>query len=92
MKLAHSRCLKITKKVSINIASEASYVYLLNGQKFIKNAQNGHFGDFLKLEACCQTVLPDRSMFKGQNLAENPTLWVIFKHCDSMNLVFIFKY
>ena len=52
-------------------------------EKFIKNAQNGHFDDFLKLEACCQTVLPDRSMFKGQNLAENATLWVIFKHCES---------
>ena len=30
-----SQCLKITKKVSINIASEASYVYILSGQKFI---------------------------------------------------------
>ena len=33
------RCLKITKiteKVSLNIASEASYVYILSGQKFIK--------------------------------------------------------
>ena len=27
------RCLKITEKVSFNIASEASYVYILNGQK-----------------------------------------------------------
>ena len=26
------------KKVSFNIASEASYVYILSGQKFIKNA------------------------------------------------------
>ena len=63
--------MKITEKVSFNIASEASYVYLLNGQKFIKNAQNGHFGDFLKLEACCQTVLPDRLILKGQKLMEN---------------------
>ena len=31
-------CLKITQKVSFNIASEASYVYILSGQKFIKNA------------------------------------------------------
>ena len=30
--------LKITEKVSFNIASEASYVYILNGQKFIINA------------------------------------------------------
>ena len=36
-------CLKITEKVSFNIASEASYVYILNGQKLIKNAKNGPF-------------------------------------------------
>ena len=29
------QCLKITEKVSFNIASEASYVYILSGQKFI---------------------------------------------------------
>ena len=32
-------CLKITEKVSFNIASEASYVYILSGQKFIKKCQ-----------------------------------------------------
>ena len=42
-KAASSRCLKITKKVSFNIASEASYVYILSGQKLIKNAKNGPF-------------------------------------------------
>ena len=36
-------CLKITEKVSFNIASEASYVYILSGQKFMKNAKNGTF-------------------------------------------------
>ena len=39
----YSRCLKITEKVSFNIASEASYVYILSGQKFLKNAKNGQF-------------------------------------------------
>ena len=34
------RCLKITEKVSFNIASEASYVYILSGQKLIKNVKN----------------------------------------------------
>ena len=34
-----SQSLKITEKVSFNIASEASY--FLSGQKFIKNAKNG---------------------------------------------------
>ena len=33
--------MKITEKVSFNIASEASYFYILSGQKFIKNAKNG---------------------------------------------------
>ena len=31
--------LKITEKVAFNIASEASYVCNLSGQKFIKNAK-----------------------------------------------------
>ena len=38
-----AQCLKITEKVSFNIASEASYVYILSGQKLIKNAKNGPF-------------------------------------------------
>ena len=66
-----SRCLKITEKVSFNIASEASYVYILSGQKLIKNAKNGQIGDFWKTEACGQTVLPDRSVLIGQKLVEN---------------------
>ena len=39
------QCLKITEKVSFNIASEASLVYTLSEQKFIKNAKNGRFGE-----------------------------------------------
>ena len=39
----HSRCLKIIEKVSVNIASEASYVYILSGPKLVKNAKNGPF-------------------------------------------------
>ena len=38
-----AECLKITEKVSFNIASEASYVYILSGQKLIKNAKNRPF-------------------------------------------------
>ena len=30
-----------------------------------------HFGEFLKSEACCQTVLPDRSVLIGLKLVEN---------------------
>ena len=40
--------MKITEKVSFNIASEVSLVYILSGQKFIKNTKNGSNGKFLK--------------------------------------------
>ena len=55
-----ARCLKIAEKISFNIASEASYVYILSGQKWIKNAKNGPFGrvfENLKLavKQCYQT-------------------------------------
>ena len=33
--------MKITEKVSFNTASEASYVYILSGQKLISNGKNG---------------------------------------------------
>ena len=35
-----ARCLKIPEKVSFNIASEASYGYVLSGKKFNKNVKN----------------------------------------------------
>ena len=54
------------------IASEASYVYILIGQKFIKNAKNGQFWwSFWKPEACGQAALPDRSVLSKQKLVEN---------------------
>ena len=39
MRRIHEMCLKIANNVSFKIASEASYVYILSGQKLIKNAQ-----------------------------------------------------
>ena len=39
----NSTVFKNHKKVSFNIASEASYVYILSGQKFIKKAKNSQF-------------------------------------------------
>ena len=38
--------LKSTGKVTFNIASEASYIYISSGQKFTENAKNGQIGDF----------------------------------------------
>ena len=40
--------MKITEKVLFDIASEASYLYILSGQKLIKNAQNGAFGQIFE--------------------------------------------
>ena len=50
-----ARCLKITEKVSFNIASEASYVYILNGQT--ENGQFWRVFENLKLavKQCYQT-------------------------------------
>ena len=67
--------MKITEKVSFNVASEASYVYILSGQKFTKNAKI-----FEKTEAYGQTVFPDRSLLVGQKLEENAKI-ELFK-CD----------
>ena len=45
-----------SKKVSFNIASEASYVYNLSLQKLIKNAKNSHLASLRsKLKQCYQT-------------------------------------
>ena len=67
-----AQCLKITEKVSFNIASEASYVYILGGQKLIKNAKKCFIlASFWKPEVCGQTVLPDMSVLIGQKLVEN---------------------
>ena len=54
--------LKLTEKVSFNIASEASYIYVLNGEKLIKIAKNLILVSFRKPETCGQIVLPDRSI------------------------------
>ena len=60
------------EKVSFYIASEASYVYILSGQKLIKNAKNGPFWWlFWKPEVSGPTVLPNRSLLMGQKMMEN---------------------
>ena len=80
--------MKISEKVSFNIASEASYVYILSGQKFIKNAEMVNLASFWKSEAYGQTVLPDKSLLIGHKLVESAEMenlscdiLVIFKHC-----------
>ena len=60
-----TQCLKITEKVSFNIASEASYVYILSKQKLIKNTKKW------SILTSFQTVLPGRSLLIRQKLVEN---------------------
>ena len=42
-----------------------------------------HFGEFLKTEACGQTVLPDRSVLVGQKLVENAKIQKF--NCDILS-------
>ena len=69
------------KKVSFNIASEASYVYIF--QKFIKNAKNGQFVDSLKLvvKQCYQIGIFDRAKIDEKCQNSNAIFSVIFKQC-----------
>ena len=66
--LLFGQLLKVFENVLFNIASEASYIYILSGQKFFKNAKKCQFW---KPEACGQTVLPDRSFLIRQKLMGN---------------------
>ena len=55
-----TQCLKIAQKVSFNIVSEASYVYILSTQKLIKNAKIISLRQFfenlkLAVKQCYQT-------------------------------------
>ena len=70
-KLQSTQCLKITQKVAFDIASEASYVYILSRKKFIKNAKNGQFGMFWQTEATILTVLPDKPILIEQKSIES---------------------
>ena len=67
-----AQCLKITEKVSFNIASEASCVYILSGQKLIKNAKNGPFWRvFENLKLAVKQCYQTSQFFIGQKLVEN---------------------
>ena len=60
------------KSLLFNFASEVSHVYILSGQKIIKNAKNGQFWRVFETpEVYGQTVLPDRSLLIGQKLMRN---------------------
>ena len=88
-----ARCLIITEKVSFNIAREASYVYILSGQKLIKNAKNGQFWRvFENLKLAVKQCYQTGQFLIGQKLVENAkiqkfksTFWLIFKQCEQVN-------
>ena len=63
----HWKCLKITENVSYNIASDASYVYILIGQKLIKNTKKPS----ILPSFWGQTVLSDKSILIWQKLVES---------------------
>ena len=76
-----SLCLKITEKVSFNIASEASYIYILSGQKliyskgFISSFQFWHFSSiFVQLELTSLVTLFDCKL----QVLKNSPKWIIF--------------
>ena len=83
-----SQWFKITEKVSFNIASEASYVYILSRQKFMKNAKNGKWGELLKTWNLRSNSVTRQVNLNWTQLMENAkiknaTFLVIFKHCAS---------
>ena len=82
------QCFKFVQKVAFNIASEASYVYILSGQKLIKNAKNDPFWRVFCLQSNSVTrqVTLKRTKIgrKCQNWKiKNATFYGIFKHCVS---------
>ena len=48
-------CVKITEKVALNIASEASYIYIFRRQMLMKNAKIGFENLKLAVKQRCQT-------------------------------------
>ena len=60
--------MKITEKVSFNIASEASYVCALIGQKLIKNAKSVNFSDFFKTWSLWSNSVTRQVSFNGPKI------------------------
>ena len=59
---------EITEKVAFNIAREASYIYILSGQKLIKNAKNSQFGEFLKILSLRSNSVTRQVTFNRTNI------------------------
>ena len=77
---------KSQNKVSFNIASVASYIFIMSGQKSIKNFETGHFGVFLKTWSFWSTNVTrqvnfNRTKIGGKGQKFKWDILVIFKHC-----------
>ena len=76
--LDSTRCLKITEKVTFNIASEASYVYILSGQKLIKNAKKWSIlACFLKTRIQCYNGATRQVTLSKTKIGEKYQVWKI---------------
>ena len=76
---------KSQKKLYLTLRAKRAYVDILNGQKFVKNAKNCQFGEFLKTWSLwSNSVTRHRTKISGkyQNWKiQMRHFWVIFKHC-----------
>ena len=68
---------KSKKKVAFNIASEASYVYILSGQKFIKNAKNGPIWWVLKTKSLRSNSVTRKVIFHRSKIGGKCQNWTI---------------
>ena len=73
----------MAQKVTFNIASEASYVYILRGQKFIKNA---HFEEFLKTWSLLSNSVTRQVNFIWTKMDKKNSNWDIL--CNFQTLWF----
>ena len=72
--------MKITEKISFNVASEASYVYILSGQKLIQNAKNGDFSKTLSLLSNSVTRQFTIKRTKIGGKCQKWSIWRVFKN------------
>ena len=69
-------------------AKRATFTFWVD-KSWLKMPKMVNFGEFLKIEACGQIVLPDKEILKDKNWRKMPkyknsnaTFWMIFKHYD----------
>ena len=74
------QCLKITEKSLIVNSAKESKVFILSGQKFIKNTKNRQFGEFLKAWSFELNSVTRLKLVENAKIELlNETFYVIFK-------------